>query len=880
MKVAERKGRSRCGGSRREGEVRAGGVEGSSVAVVGGSISILSFVAILVAGCVHSSGTSDTVAAPLVPADQAQTTASVSASGVRAVLDQYCVRCHNERIVNGEDESPSVLASQLRESGMALDILDVTRPGADAEAWERVIRRLRTGTMPPAGRPRPDEATYDAVASSLEAELDRAWEAAPNPGRVNSVHRLNRTEYNNAIRDLFALDIDVKSLLPGDETADGGFDNNADVLSITMSHVERYMSVARQVTRLATSLPPTTPSSVAFDVSPHLVQNQWRQSDDLPLGSRGGVAVRYPFPVDGEYLIKVRLQTQYADFIKGMGWPQQLDILLDGKLLRRFVVGGEAPGTPATASNAGRGGAYPRPGWDEYMKGGADDGLEISVPVDAGTRVVGVAFVRDVWEPEFIVQPVRRSFGLAVDQEYMEHAAVRSIEITGPYEVTGGAQDTPSRREIFTCHPRQGAQAQACATEILSRMARRAYRRSVTEQDVASLMEAFDFGRRDGGSFDTGIQFALEQMLVSPAFLLRLYRDPAEASPGQPYRLSDREVASRLSFFLWSSIPDEELLDLAESGRLTDPAVLEQQVGRMLTDPRAVDALVEDFAAQWLNVRRVEDIVPHEITYPHFDVSLLEALQRETELFVASTVRENRSVLDLLSADYTFLNERLARHYGVSGVYGSHFRRVTLPDREQRGGLLAQGALLAVSSYPDRTSPVLRGKWLLDNIIGAPPAPPPADVDTSLDEEPGSSPAGIRERLAQHRTDPVCATCHSVIDPLGFALENYDVLGGWRTVDETGIAVHTDGKMLDGVEIQGLAGLRAELLDHPEDFVRTVTEKLMAYALARRLDYYDQPTVRRIVLEAASDEYRWSSIILGIVKSPAFLMRTAAVRAD
>ena len=880
MKVAERKGRSRCGGSRREGEVRAGGVEGSSVAVVGGSISILSFVAILVAGCVHSSGTSDTVAAPLVPADQAQTTASVSASGVRAVLDQYCVRCHNERIVNGEDESPSVLASQLRESGMALDILDVTRPGADAEAWERVIRRLRTGTMPPAGRPRPDEATYDAVASSLEAELDRAWEAAPNPGRVNSVHRLNRTEYNNAIRDLFALDIDVKSLLPGDETADGGFDNNADVLSITMSHVERYMSVARQVTRLATSLPPTTPSSVAFDVSPHLVQNQWRQSDDLPLGSRGGVAVRYPFPVDGEYLIKVRLQTQYADFIKGMGWPQQLDILLDGKLLRRFVVGGEAPGTPATASNAGRGGAYPRPGWDEYMKGGADDGLEISVPVDAGTRVVGVAFVRDVWEPEFIVQPVRRSFGLAVDQEYMEHAAVRSIEITGPYEVTGGAQDTPSRREIFTCHPRQGAQAQACATEILSRMARRAYRRSVTEQDVASLMEAFDFGRRDGGSFDTGIQFALEQMLVSPAFLLRLYRDPAEASPGQPYRLSDREVASRLSFFLWSSIPDEELLDLAESGRLTDPAVLEQQVGRMLTDPRAVDALVEDFAAQWLNVRRVEDIVPHEITYPHFDVSLLEALQRETELFVASTVRENRSVLDLLSADYTFLNERLARHYGVSGVYGSHFRRVTLPDREQRGGLLAQGALLAVSSYPDRTSPVLRGKWLLDNIIGAPPAPPPADVDTNLDEEPGSSPAGIRERLAQHRTDPVCATCHSVIDPLGFALENYDVLGGWRTVDETGIAVHTDGKMLDGVEIQGLAGLRAELLDHPEDFVRTVTEKLMAYALARRLDYYDQPRVRRIVLEAASDEYRWSSIILGIVKSPAFLMRTAAVRAD
>ena len=563
-----------------------------------------------------------------------------------------------------------------------------------------------------------------------------------------------------------------------------------------------------------------------------------------------------------------------------MGWPQQLDILLDGKLLRRFVVGGEAPGTPATASNAGRGGAYPRPGWDEYMQG-SDDLLEVRVPVNAGTRVVGVAFVRDIWEPEFLpqaVQPARRGFGFAVDQEYMEHAAVGSVEITGPYEVTGAARDTPSRREIFTCHPRQGAQAQACATEILSRMARRAYRRSVTERDVAPLLEAFDIGRQEGGSFDTGIQFALEQMLVSPAFLLRLYPDPAEAGPGQPYRLSDWEVASRLSFFLWSSIPDEELLDLAESGRLTGPAVLEQQVRRMLTDPRAIDALVEDFAAQWLNVRRVKDVLP-DTTYPRFDMTLLEALQRETELFVASTVRENRSVLDLLRADYTFLNERLARHYGISGVYGSRFRRVTLPDREQRGGLLGQGALLAVSSYANRTSPVLRGKWLLDNIIGSPPNPPPPDVDTNLGE-PGPQPAGIRERLAQHRTDPVCSSCHSVIDPLGFALENFDVLGGWRTVDEGGNSVYTHGQMLNGVEIQGLAGLRGALLDQPEDFVRTVTEKLMAYALARRLEYYDQPTVRRIVREAASDEYRWSSIILGIVKSDAFLMRTTAMRAD
>jgi len=785
------------------------------------------------------------------------------------MLDTYCITCHNQR---------------LKTAGLTLDALDVATPQTNPEVWEKVITRLRAGSMPPAGRPRPDAATYQAVASSLEADIDRAWIAHPNPGRVNAVHRLNRTQYSNAVRDLFALDpaaFDVKSLLPGDETADGSFDNFADVLTISTAHLERYLSAARQVTRLATGLPRTRPALDTFEIPLHVVQDD-RQDEDLPFGSRGGIAIHYEFPVDGEYLIKVRLRRQYQDYLMGMGWPQQLDVRLDGKLLKRFTVGGKAPGKPAASSYAGDGepGFAGAPEWETFMQLTGDAGLEVRVPVSAGPRVVGVSFVRELWEPEGLPQPLQRGRVLTNDEIYMGYAAVGSVQIGGPYSATGTATNTPSRRAIFVCQmdKPKGLSPLAdeeCATKILSRMARLAYRRPVTKADLQTLLEFSEKGRREGGSFDAGIQFALERILVDPDFLLRVQRDPPAGSG--PHRLTDIELASRLSFFLWSSIPDEHLLDLAERGELSKPAILEQQVRRMLADPRATSSLVDDFAAQWLNLRRVAEVVVHPDFYPDFDDNLLDAFKQETELFIASTLREDRNVSDLLRADYTYLNERLARHYKIPGIYGPRFRRVTLPNPDQRGGLLAQGALLATTSYPDRTSPVLRGKWLLDNIFGVYVPPPPANVDTTLPEvRPGAVPPTIRERLAQHRTNPVCGSCHSVIDPPGFALEHFDAIGGWRNIDESGRPVDATGTTVGGAPIEGLAGLRAILLQQPDRFPTTVTEKLLAFALGRRLDYYDRPAVRQIVRAAAARDYRWSSLILGIVNSPTFLMRGSA----
>jgi len=810
----------------------------------------------------------------------------------KAFIDTYCITCHNQK---------------LHTAGLALDTLDVTHPGANPEVWERVVAKLRAGSMPPPKMPRADEATYRVIASTLEIELDKAWAAKPNPGRISAVHRLNRMEYNNAIRDLFALDFDVKPLLPGDHTADGSFDNFADVLSVSTTHLERYMSVARQVTRLAVGLPPTGPGNDRYEIPLFIMQDD-RQSEDLPFGSRGGIAIRKDFPVDGEYLITVKLQRQYQDYLKGMGWPQKLDVRLDGKLLKRFTVGGNAKGRPAASSYAGDGepnfaGA---PEWETFMQLTGDAGLEVRVPVKAGPRVVGVTFVREQWEPEGLPQPLQRGRVIADDQVYMDYANVGAVLIAGPYQAAGPAKDTPSRRAIFVCQPASSASGEehACATKILSRMATMAYRRPATKADVQTLMEFFDNGRRDGGNFDAGIQFALERMLVDPDFLLRIHVNKTgrkqvaseQGSPFQPaayqsgqtagqgaphaaaapaangaYRLSDLELASRLSFFLWSSIPDERLLGLAEKGQLSNPATLEKEVRRMLVDPRATDAFVNDFAAQWLNLRRVEEVVVDPDKYPNYDESLLQAFKQETEMFVASNFREDRPVADLLDANYTFVNERLARHYGIPNVYGSRFRRVSLPDHNQRGGLLAEGALLATTSYPDRTSPVLRGKWLLNNIFGTPIPPPPPGVDTNIEQKPGAPPATIRERLAQHRQSPTCNGCHSAIDPLGFALENFDAIGGWRTIDEAGKPVDASGTTAGGTDVKGLPGLRALLLNQPEQFPRTVTEKLMAYALGRRLEYYDKPAVRKIVRDAAAQQYRWSSLILGIVESPAFL---------
>jgi mono/diheme cytochrome c family protein len=812
----------------------------------------LSVVAVAAGACVALTLSGVRIAARPRPN---QTPAPVAdASSPKAIVGQYCVSCHS---------------AKLRTGGLDLESLDLTTPGPDAETWEKVIAKLRAGSMPPPGRPRPDHATYDAVASRLEREVDRAWEARPNPGRIAAVHRLNRVEYNNAIRDLLALDVDVKPLLPGDETADGSFDNFADSLSISTAHLERYLSVARQVTRLAVGLPPSSPGLERFEV-PLFVMQDDRQSEDLPLGSRGGIAIRHDFPVDGEYLVKVRLQRQYQDYLKGMGWPQRLDVRLDGKLLKRFSVGGNAQGRPAAASYAGDGepGFAGDDSWEKYMQVGGDAGLELRASVTAGPHVVGVSFVRELWEPEGLPQPLQRGRVIANDQVYMDYANVGSVQIGGPYgglRAQGKGQrveDTPSRRNIYIC----GEPTRDCAGKILSRMARLAYRRPVTQSDTKTLLGFFDAGRQDSGAFDGGIQFALERLLVDPDFLLRVYRSNG--------RLSDLEIASRLSFFLWSSIPDESLLTLAERGQLTKPGVLEQQVRRMLADARAVDSLVGSFAAQWLNLRRVEEVVVDPERYPNYDLSLLQAFQRETELFVASTIRDDRGVASLLDADYTFVNERLARHYGIPGVYGSRFRRVTLPNHDQRGGLLAQGALLATTSYPDRTSPVLRGKFLLNNIFGLPVPPPPPGVDTNLENKPGAASKTMRERLAQHRQNPSCSSCHAVIDPLGFALENFDVIGGWRQIDEAGKPVDASGATIGGDKVDGLAGLRSLLLARPEQFPRTVTEKMLSYALGRRIEYSDQPAIRKIVRDSAAGGYRWSSLIAGIVQSPPFLMRS------
>ena len=782
-----------------------------------------------------------------------------SQESVRSFLDQYCVGCHSERRVNAVGEPASVLDSQIRETRLALDVVNTERPSADAESWERVLKRLRAGSMPPAGRPRPSEEETHAVISWLETRIDQAASTNPNPGRSGSIHRLNRTEYGHVIRDLLGLEIDVKALLPGDETSDTGFDNNAEVLSISTAQLERYLSAARRISRLATGAM-TAPDFARFENSVLLTQSD-RQNEDLPLGSRGGLSATYHFPADGNYIFRIGLTTNWQDYVRGMGRRNLLDLRIDGERVQRFSVGGEAPGTPApgTWSPAEVG----DPEWEQYVRESAAQ-LEVRVPVAGGPHEVGVSFVRHLWEPEGVLQPVMKGAVLSNDEKYHGHAEVQALTIEGPYE---GAvpEDTTSRRRIFVCHPTAASEEEACAERIMSRLARLAYRRSPTAQDVETLLEFFRDGRaKDEGSFDTGIQLALERLLVDPDFLIRVQEDPPGAAPGQVYALSDLELASRLSFFLWSNIPDEALLDVADRGLLTDPAVLSRQVRRMLGDPRS-ETLVNNFAAQWLHLRNLEDVKAEPSVYPEFDQDLVDAFRQETELFIASTIDEDRSVMDLLGADYTYLNERLARHYGIPGVYGSRFRRVTLPNLERRGGLLAHGSLLSLTSYPNRTSPVLRGRWLLEAIFGAPPPGPPADVPPLPERGEGDEAASVRERLELHRRNPVCASCHRTIDPPGFMLEHYDAIGGWRSVTEAGRPVDAVGTMPNGVTAEGLSGLRGLLLDQPEQFVSTLTRRLLAYAIGRQPQHYDQSTVRKIVRDAAQDQYRWSSVILGIV---------------
>ena len=815
------------------------------------SVSMVRVLAILIGVLVASGGRQIAAAQTPEPA------APASAASVRAALDRFCVRCHNDR---------------LRTAELALDTHDLAEVGADAETWERVIVKLRARTMPPAGSPRPAEATYRAVASWLETEIDTVALASPDPGRGETFHRLNRAEYHAAVRDLLAVDIDVAALLPADDTYEHGFDNNGDVLSISPDLVARYLSAARRISRLAVGIPPVGPTVATYRVHPGLVQDD-RQDDRLSFGSRGGIAIRHYFPVDGEYSIRIRLHRNFSDYIIGFAAPQELDVRVDGALVKRFPVGdADAVGQMAPLSFSGNiaGDAE----WEYYMNTG-DSHLEVRFPATAGQRTVGVSFVRRFAEPEGVLQPRNRGYGRFVDERYDEHAAVEQVAIGGPYAVEGSG-DTPSRREIFVCRPAPNAAAdeeQACAGRILGRLAYRAYRRPVEDKDVEALLDFFRAGRRDG-DFDAGIQFALERMLVDPEFLFRIERDPADAAPGTPYRLGDLELASRLSFFLWSSIPDDELLEAAAGGRLADPAELERQTRRLLADARS-HALVDNFASQWLRLRNLESQERESADYPEFDENLRDAFRRETELFVESTIREDRSVLELLSANYTFVNERLARHYGIRGVYGDRFRRVTLGPDHPRGGLLGHGGLLTVTSYPNRTSPVVRGKWLLETILGAPPPEPPPNVPGLPDRGEDGEPASVRERLERHRANPACAGCHAPMDPLGFALENFDAIGTWRATSEAGQPIDASATMPSGAAFEGKAGLRRVLLSRGGDFAATVTEKLLAYALGRGLEYTDRPAVRRILRDAADDDYRWSSIVLGIVKSTPFQWRRA-----
>ena len=810
---------------------------------------------------VHAGPQGAPPAGELLPAPavspQTQTPVSSGASSgesVRPVLNRYCVGCHNER---------------LRTAGLALDTMDAARVGDHPDAWEKVVRKLRTGAMPPAGRRRPDPATYESVASALENALDRAAAATPNPGRT-TVHRLNRREYANAVRDLLALEIDASGLLPADN-ADLGFDNMADILSVSPALLDRYIFAARRISRLAVGDPDIEPTTETYAV-PSMRFQDLRMSEDLPFGSRGGIAIRHNFPLDAEYEVRIQLQRQLYDYVRGLQNRQQLEVRLDGERLAVFDIGG-APGTPPPRTFAGA--VLGDRTWEEYTLH-ADEDLVVRLSARAGPRVLGVSFVQGRSERDGVLQPRATGKVLAVAERWSSpseapEAAVDQVSIAGPFDATGSGE-TPSRERLFVCRPGPGTEEEPCAREILGAVARRAFRRGVTETDLRTLLGFFAAGRRAGG-FEAGIQRALESILVDPEFLFRVERDPVDTRPGTIHPVSDLELAARLSFFLWSSIPDDELLDVAARGDLRDPDVLRRQVQRMLADSRA-QALVDGFALQWLALRTLSRVVPTPELFPEWDDNLREAFRRETELFVASQIRENRSVLDLVRADYTFANERLARHYGIPNVYGSRFRRVTFSDGV-RGGLLGHGSILTVTSYPTRTSPVLRGHWLLQQMLGSPPPPPPPDVPALPDRGEGGRPASVRERLEQHRANPVCANCHAPMDPLGFALEHFDAIGKWRATGEGGGPIDASGVYPDGTGFEGLAGLKAMLLGRHEQFVWTVTEKLATYALGRGLEHYDMPAVRAIIRGAAADDYTWSSLVLGIVESTPFQMRSS-----
>ena len=758
----------------------------------------------------------------------------MSAPAERALLDKYCVTCHNEK---------------LKTAGLMLDKVDVDHIGEGSETWEKVVRKIHGRTMPPLGMPRPDVATLDNFASTLEASLDRA--AVAEPGRA-SLHRLNRAEYANAIRDLLALKVDVTTLLPADDESNG-FDNIADVLKVSPSLLEQYLGASRTIASLAIGDRGIGPVSQVYQVPPNLAQAE--HIEGLPLGTRGGILIHQNFPLDGEYEFSAYLLRNIVGYMTGLEYPHQFEITVDGVRIFLTQVGGEAD-NKMMDTNLGLAGNT------------IDARLRVRVPVKAGPHDVAVTFIaKNHSESVEPLQPFTRDLDL---QDMNGIPLIDHVQITGPFAATGSG-DTPSRRRIFVCRPSGTSEELPCAKKIISSLARHAYRRPVNDGDLEILLNFYQKGRNKG-SFDAGIETALRLVLTDPKFLYRAEPDPANAAPNAIYRISDLELASRLSFFLWSSIPDDELVTVASQGKLKDPEVLQQQVKRMLADPKA-ESLVTNFASEWLFLRNLQSVNPAGEDFPNFDENLRRAFREETELFVGSVMREDRNVLDLLTANYTFVNERLAKHYGIPNIYGSQFRRVTVTD-EARRGLLGQGSILTVTSYPTRTSPVLRGKWILENILGTPPPAPPPNVPALKENDEGGKVTTVRERLEEHRKNPACATCHRVMDPLGFSLDNFDAVGQWRT-KEAGLPIDASGQLADGTKVDGVAGLRRALLLHPERFVATMTEKMMTYALGRGLEYYDMPVVREITRDAGRNDNHFSSIVLGIVKSTEFQKKRA-----
>jgi mono/diheme cytochrome c family protein len=875
---------------------------------------------------------------------QAATPAQQPPAGVaapQATFQRYCLSCHNQNL-KARGTVP-----------IAFDTLTLANVGADADVWERIVRKVRTGLMPPSGRPRPDAATHDAFVGWIESQLDGAAAAHPNPGRTETFHRLNRAEYRNVVRDLLDLDVNVDALLPADD-ASYGFDNIAGVLKMSPTLMERYLAAAQKISRLAVGTPPPFPNVEYVRLGDDLQQDE--HIEGLPVGTRGGVSIPYVFPMDAEYVIKVRLARDILENVGVFAEDQRLEVSLDGERLQLFTVPGFKPapaapraaptptrtssdttpdqsrpvqaaanqpragGPPSATPAQGRGatpapgrGARPRPSVTQVDTGPRlsakereqrnhiDDTWDVRVRVKAGQRKLNVTFLKlTAAIDETARLPLIKPYAANVNTpDNRMGVALRSVEIVGPYNPTGAA-DSPGRRRIFVCQPaapaaeggpaspsasaRSGqgspeisASEGGCARTILSTLARRAYRRPVVDADIEPLLAIYGEARSQG-SFDAGIERAVSRVLVSPEFLFRVERDPANIPPGTPYRVSDLELASRLSFFLWSSMPDEELLDAAANGRLKDAAVLAQQVTRMIADPRA-EAFVKNFAGQWLYLRNLPSAMPISFNFPDFDEALRASMQRETELFFDSIIREDRGALELLTANYTFLNERLARHYGMPNIKGTHFRRVTLEPDSARAGLLGHGSILTVTSHPDRTSPVVRGKWILENFLGASPPPPPPNVPELKPTGEAGGVLSMRDRMVQHRADPMCASCHAIMDPIGLALENLDAVGKSRTLGESSEPIDASGSLPDGTTFVGAAGLRKALLTHSDQVVTTVTEKLLTYALGRGLEYYDAPTVRAIVREARRQDYRFTSgLIMGIVNSAPFQMRMARSR--